>query len=368
MRGRILKFPYRAITAEEVASAADLILATAFEARADRAEELRLEEPDVLLSLAGRLRDMLDSSPATVRDEAEFAYRFVLTPNRPIGLFDEREYFLGELALVAGTACRQLSRRDEARLWFDRSEAGFRHTMNAVADLSRLAYQRLALRMEERDLDTVLELSPSLVQSFEKLLMPEEALKARFLEGLALMECERLSESVEVFGRICHDAEILGNEKLVASAFVNLTHVHAMQGDAELAIGASRRAIPILKRLEDRVALAKVQWGLATLLRETGQIGGAIETYRAAQQEFGRIGMRADVAALHLVVADLLLEIGQEGTAIPAILEALPVLQELKMVPEGMAALQLLRESLREQKINRPALRQLHGFFEELRG
>jgi hypothetical protein len=76
--------------------------------------------------------------------------------------------------------------------------------------------------------------------------------------------------------------------------------------------------------------------------------------------------MRADVAALNLVIADLLIELGQDGAALQSVLEALPVIQELQMVPEGMAALQLLQESLREQRIDRPALRELHGFFQDL--
>jgi tetratricopeptide (TPR) repeat protein len=367
MAGRVLRFPSRAIAPEEVESSADRILAAPLAGRAARAEELRLEEPDVLLSLASRLGRLRETSPLTVRDEAEFVYRFLLAPNRPIGLFDEREYFLAEFALIAGTACRHLSRRDEARLWFDRSEAGFLHTMNAVADQSRVAYQRLALRMEERNLEAVLELVPVLVQSFQKLVMPEEELKTRFLEGLALMESERLAEAIEVFLRICREAETLGSERLLASAYANLTHIYGMQGDAERAIEASRHAIPVLKRLDDRIALAKVQWGLATLLRQTGQLSASMEAYRSAQQDFERIGMRADVAALHLVIADLLLELGQEATATQSVLEALPVIQELNMVPEGMAALQLLRDSLREQRINRPALRELHGYFEEIR-
>jgi len=367
MTGRLIRFPQRGITPEEVQGSTERILALPLEERRAQADELHLEEPDVLLALAARLRDRLDASPAGVRSEAEFVYRFLRTPERPIGLFDEREYFLGEFALLAGTACRQLSRRDEARLWFDRSEAGFRHTMNAVADLSRLAYQRLALRMEERDLDAVLELTPSLVQSFQKLGLPQEGLKARFLSGLALMETERLAEAAETFQQICREAEDLASEKLLASAYGNLTHLYGMQGDVERALESSRRAIPILRRLDDRVALAKVQWGIARLLRETGQIAGSIEAYRAAQKEFDEIGMRADVAALHLVVADLLLELGQEGAATQSVLAAIPVIQELNMVPEGMAALQLLRESLRDQRIDRPALRALHGYFEEIR-
>jgi tetratricopeptide (TPR) repeat protein len=220
--------------------------------------------------------------------------------------------------------------------------------------------------MEERQLEAVLELAPPLAISLIDLGMPEEALKCCFLEGLALMESDRLSESVEVFQRICREAMALGSEKLLALSYGNLTQVYGMMGDSENAIEASRLAIPVLKRLDDRIALAKVQWGLATMLREIGQIPGSINAYRTAQHEFERIGMRADMAALSLVVADLLLETGREHEAMREVLMALPIIDELKMVPEGVAALSLLRESLQKQKINRQALRDLHGYFENL--
>jgi hypothetical protein len=75
--------------------------------------------------------------------------------------------------------------------------------------------------------------------------------------------------------------------------------------------------------------------------------------------------MMADVAAIRLIVADLLLESGEERVAALEVLEALPIIEAYKMVPEGMAALALLRESVRQQKVNLQALRDLHGFFEK---
>ncbi len=42
---------------------------------------------------------------------AEFFYRFLEQPRRSVGILDEREFFLGEMALIGGTACRLLSRR-----------------------------------------------------------------------------------------------------------------------------------------------------------------------------------------------------------------------------------------------------------------
>lgn len=363
MSGRVLRFPGQGLSAAAGREAAQRVLETAMSERRSASSVLRLDDPETLLSVCEMLRGQLESAPATVHDEAAFLYRFLERPRRDIGLFDEREYFLGEAALLAGTACRQLSRREEAHLWFDRAEAGFRHTVNAEADLSRLGYQRLAERLEERQLEVVLELSPPLIESLRKLGLREEALKCAFLEAIALMELDEVQRSIESYQAICSEAQALGNDRLLASAFVNLTHAYGMAGCSEEAVDASSRAIPILKRLNDRVALAKVQWGLATMLRETGATEPSIEAYRGAQEQFEALGMRADIASLNLVIADLLLDLGQDAEALREISAALPVIDELKMAPEGMAALSLLRESARRQEINRPALRELHGYF-----
>ena len=97
-----------------------------------------------------------------------------------------------------------------------------------------------------------------------------------------------------------------------------------------------------------------------------GHLAEAIEAYRKAQEEFEAIGMRADIAALNLVVADLLLEEGQDREALREIAAALPVIAELKMAPEGMAALSLAARVRAPAGSQPPALRELHGYFQEL--
>jgi len=111
--------------------------------------------------------------------------------------------------------------------------------------------------------------------------------------------------------------------------------------------------------------LAKLRWCVGDILREQGKPGEAIEAYRAALHESEEVGIRGDVAALHLVLADLLLDTGQEAQAEWEIRAALPIIDEEKMVPEGIAALSLLRESVRRSQIDRKALRDLHGYFED---
>ena len=367
MTARLIQFRRPGLGSDETWRVAREVLTVPLRSRAERAADLHLDDPEVLLSLCSVLRQQLSSTPQRVLEETEFLYRFLEKPRRDIGLLDERDYFLGEAALLSGMANRLLARREEARQWFDRAEACYRLTVDAASTLSRLSYQRLALDLEERELDRVLELAPRLSESFTRLGMVEDSLKCKSLEGLALMELGELDSSLAVFKEICQAAIQSGTEQVLASAHVNLVHLHAMLGSASDALAASREAIPILKKVGNRIDLAKVEWGMATLMRRTGQAQVAIDIYRSAQRQFASMGMMADVAAGHLVVADLLLELGQEREAIVEILAALPVIDELKMVPEGVAALSLLRESVRQQRVNHQALRDLHGFFEDLK-
>ena len=367
MTGRLIPFPWRErrLSPEEGWAAARSVLAMPATERLEKERELRLADPELLLCLCEVLRSLDETSPATVREDAEFFYRFLEKPRRKIGLFDEREYFLGELALIAGTACRVLFRRDEARRWFDRAEASFSLAANGLAHVARLSYQRLALATEERRFDEVLEMAPLWSESFERQELAEDALKCRFLEGIAYWETGEQRKTIDIFRDICARAEALRSVRLIAQAANNLVRYYSNVGEPEEALAYSRKALPLLKQLGNRVGLAKLQGGIGDLLRGTGNRAGAIEAYRAALQESQEVGMRGDVAALHLVLADLLLDAGQERQAEWEIRAALPIIEEEKMVPEGYAALTLLQESLRRPKIDRAALRNLHGYFRE---
>jgi len=367
VKGEVVPFRrrQRRLSPEEGAPAAERVLKTPISERTQKARELQLEDPELLLCLCDLLRARLETSPAIVRDDTEFLYNFLEKPRRRIGEYDEREYFIGELALTAGTACRVLFRREEARRWFDRAEANLVLAQNASAHVARLAYQRLALRLEERQLDEVLELAPRWFEAFEKLELPEDALKCRFLEGLALREMGQLHDAVSVFREICSQAEASRLMRLSAQASNNLAQLYRILGDLKEALLYARKALPLLKQLESLVHLAKLRWCVGDILREQGKFSESIDAYRFALQETEAIGMRGDVAAIHLVLADLLLETGNEPQAEWEIRAALPIIDEEKMVPEGIAALSLLRESVRRRQIDRKALRDLHGYFQE---
>ncbi|HEX7253928.1 MAG TPA: hypothetical protein VF376_13680, partial [Thermoanaerobaculia bacterium] len=77
------------------------------------------------------------------------------------------------------------------------------------------------------------------------------------------------------------------------------------------------------------------------------------------------IGKRNDATEIRLALAEVLVDLGFVDRAEAEIRAALPIIEEEKMMPEGFAALALLQESLRRRKIDRQALWNLHGFFQD---
>lgn len=365
--GELIAFPWRKhrMSPEQGWKTADEVLATPLAQRAGRVRELHLEDPELLLCICEVLGSRVETCPATVREDAEFFYQFLERPARKIGLFDEREYFLGELALTAGGACRFLFRREEARRWFERSESYFSMTSNGLAHVARLAYQRMALAVEERQFDEILEIAGTWAESFSRMGLDEDALKCRFLEAMVLRETGATREAVSIFEEIYAEAEKQRNTRVIGQAANNLAQLHRILGELDDALISARKALPILQELNNQVGLVKLRWCVGDIFREQGKRGEAIAAYREALDSAREVGMRGDEAAIHLVLADVLMDAGEDRQAEWEVRAALPIIDEEKMVPEGYAALSLLRDALRVRQVDRKALRQLHGYFRD---
>ncbi|MDQ2979055.1 MAG: hypothetical protein M3R62_07525, partial [Acidobacteriota bacterium] len=78
-----------------------------------------LFNPDVLLALCEQLRHERDSAPGMVAEESVGTFERI-SARAKFGLFDERDFFLGEFAFLAGGAFRLMGKRDEALDWLSR--------------------------------------------------------------------------------------------------------------------------------------------------------------------------------------------------------------------------------------------------------
>jgi tetratricopeptide (TPR) repeat protein len=314
-----------------------------------------------LLAICTQLRQKRDLAPACVERDARDIYCWISRPKCDLGLFDERDYFLGETALLAGAACRQLGKREEAFLWLDRAEAGFRHTMNPAPGLSNVAYARLALRFEMGRYQDVLELTPSLEASFTKLRMEGEAAKCRLLLAMTLKQVGEHSAAIDLLDQDCSRPGLETDPFLRARVLAELGDLRQLRGELRLALAAFQEALSLLQEKEVSLAGADLKLYVGGVHKALGSLGQAEEAYRSAQRDYAALGMRHLVAYAHLVVAETLLEMKREREAEWEILAALPAIDEMKMVPEGFAAVALLRESVARRRTNVSALQELRA-------
>jgi tetratricopeptide (TPR) repeat protein len=365
---RVLRFPgrFRPVALEPaVADAkADAYLAAPLGERSDELARSALCEPDVLFAVCGRLRGQLNVNPSTVALEAATAHELIRSLGA-VGLFDERDYLLGETALLAGVANRHLGCRAEAFRWLDRSEASFRHTVNPAPGLANVAYARLSLRFEMTEYGDVIELTPSLRRSFNRLGMGSEEAKCRLLEAAALKNCGREQEAFEVL-RPATDLVIGSREpELLARILTEVGDLYQVRGDFENAVDQFRQASKLLEGAELCLASADLKLCAGVAYWGLGNLQIALGLLRSAAADYAELKVVGRAAYARVLAADILLKLDRPREAEWEILQALPTIEEQKMVPEGFAAVALLRESVKRRKADPNALRELREHLQK---
>jgi tetratricopeptide (TPR) repeat protein len=365
---KILPFPSRPRNTWLSTGHADLaardFLAIPIEQRSDDDRSRFLCSPDILLALCSLLKRNRDLAPASVLRESLDIYHWISRPNCDLGLFDERDYLLGEVALIAGGVCRQLGKREEGFLWLDRAEAGFRHTLNPAPGLANVAYARLALRFEMGRYQDVLELTPSLEASFTKLRMELEAAKCCLLLAMTLKQTGENARALELLDGLEEKPALKADQFLRARILSEVGDLHQFEGRLDLAMVAFQKAVSLLEPDTLSAVRADLQLFVGGILKAEGRLEDARDTFRAAQRTYLALEMRPQVAYLHLVIAETLLGLKRDREAEWEILSALPAIEEMKMAPEGLAAVALLHESVRQRRTDPATLRHLQTLLQ----
>lgn len=368
LNAKILRFPSRTSTAwlspREAEVEARTFLSIPRDEKSDSDRLNFLGSPDILLAICARLRQSRDIAPAMVLDQASDIYQWISKPTCDLGLFDERDYFLGEVALLAGATSRQLGRREEAFLWLDRAEAGFRHTMNPAPGLANVAYARLSLRFEMGRYSDVLELAPSLEGSFSKLGMLTERAKCRLLRAMTLKQIGEHSGAVALLDQLHRESSVESDPFLASRILAELGDLRQLEGRLDLAMQAFQEALSLLRSDEVSLAKADLKLYVGGVFKASASFEEACEAFRDAQQEYRALGMQALVVYTHLVIAETLLASNRHREAEWEILAALPAIEELGLVPEGSAAVALLRESVQRRQTDPKALQDLRAHLQ----
>jgi len=362
--GRVLRFPSARRSQEVLSNSEALALAErVFEASAaERSEESwgdLLLRPEAAFAFAGLLYERRDVSPSLVLELAEEFFTRIRSYGHPLGLFDERDYLLGELALTAGAAARQAGRRSEADRWLNRAEANFRHVLNPGPKLSEVGYLRLALKFDRGEYDEVIELLPSLVESYKKLAMPKEVGKAEFLNAMCLKGAGKYQHASDAFTSLAGRLDGANEPVLLAQTKIELGSFSASDGRFTEALAFYGEALNLLKNANRPIFNAHLKATVAETMLLAGQLDSGVAAFREAIGDYVALGMATQVAYLRLVLAEALIANARPREGEWEILAAIPTIDEQQMVREGFAALALLKESVRQRKTDPNALREL---------
>jgi tetratricopeptide (TPR) repeat protein len=366
---RILRFPGRErpihLSVEEAREIADRFLSEPLDERSEEMSACVLGNPDVLLAVCGQLRQDREVVPSVVALEAASLYRLIWDRGGPLGLFDEHDFFLGETAFLAGSAYRILGNRIEAFRWLDRAEAGFRHTVNPGVGLAEVAYNRLVVRFEMGHHEDVIELTDSLATSYVRLGDELGRAKCQLLKSKALTQVGKADRSLELLETIRHSPALASDPGILGHVLVDIGEHHSLAGRYPEATSCYQEALPLLKRANRPIALAHLKAVLGETFRVQGRPDVALESYRSALADYSTVGTTSWVAYLRVLVAETLLALDRPREAEWEILQALPTIEEQKMVPEGFAAVALLRESVKRRKADPNALRELREHLQK---
>ena len=360
---RILRFPSRgrfeSLSSAEVRLLVEKYLATPLESRSPDLTRQVILKAESLVGLFSAFVSLIETDPETVLSETALLYGALTNDTASVGLFDEKDYFIGEAARFGGWACRLLGKYSEAEKWLDRAEAAFRHTVNPGPLLAAVAYARMAVRYETGANDDVLEILPSLIKSFEKLGMKTEHAKSRFLLAVTLKAAGDADRGFQVLSDLQQDLTATEEKGLLGQVLTHMGHYHGQRQSLDEAVSFYKSALPVLKAGGRPIALAELKWSIGETYRAQDNLGASLAAYREAKSDYANLGMGAFAVKISLAIADTLLSLGRAREAEWEILAALPTIEEQKMVPEGFAAVALLKESVRRRKTDPNALREL---------
>jgi tetratricopeptide (TPR) repeat protein len=236
--------------------------------------------------------------------------------------------------------------------------------MNPAPGLANVAYARLSLRFEMGRYKDVLELAPSLEGSFAKLGMDIEAAKCRFLIGVTLKIAGKHEDAETVLSPLVDLPALDADPPLRARVLAEIGDLQQLEGQFERALASFDKACSLVSGAELSTVQPTLKMYVGGVHKALGRFTDAIKAFRAAQRDFAELEMRPYVAYLHLVIAESLLEIKRDRQAEWEILAALPTIDEVEMVPEGLAAVALLRESVGRQKTDSSALQKVRELLQ----
>lgn len=325
-----------------------------------------LSEPPLLLAVCVRLRELMNQCPARAFQDAAAVHGWVVR-HRGRGSEEEQLYFQAELGVILGAAAKNCGRFQETMKWLDAVDQACREGSSLDCVFARSSFLRTSVAYESRNYLHVLEQIPVVAAKFEALGMENYVARCTYLKAAALKDVGRDDEALGELRRLLSRAAPGVEPWLRGLAMTVLAEIEGRHQQFELAVSSLASAWESLKEGCVPLVLAHFHAVRGELQRDHEQLEAATASYRAAVSIYLEAGMASQAAYIGIVLAETLIAAGREDEAIDEILRALPAIEELNLVREGVVAIAFLRESLRRRKADRDALMALRIQLQRMR-
>jgi tetratricopeptide (TPR) repeat protein len=324
-------------------------------------DELIASGAEGVLQVLHCLQELYETAPGLVGSKAAAAYE-ALTADSVASPSDVRPFMLGLSARVAGTGNRIIGMYEEASRWLDLAESHFRADLNSAPELARVSYQRLALFYMLGHYDLIIKGSPVLEASLREFRMHEDVVKCRILWAASLKcigECEKAFEVLEPIRTLaCEIRPALYGWVLMELGDLSLISSSYERGFQELA-----EAERLLREANQITGLTLTLAMMGFGYRMRGMFQEAVQLFTRARAECAALDSEALDAYVRLLISEAYLAMGSWRAAEREVLEILPVFERHGMVAEGVAGVTLLREAVRQRKLEPGKLREFRERF-----
>jgi tetratricopeptide (TPR) repeat protein len=223
-----------------------------------------------------------------------------------------------------------------------------------------VAHARLAVRYQVHKYSHVLTLLPRVITEYGKYGMVTEENKARYLYASTLKAAGDSDAALAEFLSISNN---FGDQEAAFRALVltSVAEEYARRNSDEAADEYYQAAISAVELSEDAIAEAHLKASVGEVYRSKGRHDQAVECLRSSASKYASLGMDSQAVYIRIVLAESLLAGNREREAEWEIVAALQTIESLRMVVEGYAAVELLRESVSRRQTDRSALSALRG-------
>ena len=303
-----------------------------------------------------RLREEAEAEPRGVAIRSTALYRCLRGP--AMFAADLQSFFQGEAARLAGATLKTLGRYQNAARWLDKAEAHFLSGADPDPQLARIVFLRLSILYSLTNVEAVLQGAPALESTFSRLGMEDDRVKCRILWATSLKIAGRPEAALEILESV-RDVRPEVSPRLYGWILAEAADLEAICGDFRKGMEDLRRAAEILQREKQLTGLANLNLMFGFMCRSRGLLGEAVELFKASARDYADLGMMANAAYAQLLVAETYLAMQLPRDAEAAVLKAIPIFKEEGIVLDAFAALSILRESIRQQKLDPELLREL---------